>query len=98
MDLATARITAGQIDFRAMSGNINTLGATAAAVLAWCVGEALMRGKASMLGAASGAVAGLVAITPATSPSVISDTRAPAERSESMMSWWRGRSSMPMRS
>jgi len=44
---------------------INTLGATAAAVLAWCVGEALMRGKASMLGAASGAVAGLVAITPA---------------------------------
>ena len=44
---------------------INTLGATAAAVLAWCTGEALMRGKASMLGAASGAVAGLVAITPA---------------------------------
>jgi len=44
---------------------INTLLATAAAVLAWCVGEALMRGKASMLGAASGAVAGLVAITPA---------------------------------
>ncbi len=44
---------------------INTLVATAAAVLAWCVGEALMRGKASMLGAASGAVAGLVAITPA---------------------------------
>ncbi|HEX5285527.1 MAG TPA: ammonium transporter, partial [Polaromonas sp.] len=44
---------------------INTFGATAAAVLAWCTGEALMRGKASMLGAASGAVAGLVAITPA---------------------------------
>ena len=44
---------------------INTLGAAAAAVLAWCIGEALMRGKASMLGAASGAVAGLVAITPA---------------------------------
>ena len=44
---------------------INTLGATAAAVLAWCLGEALMKGKASMLGAASGAVAGLVAITPA---------------------------------
>ena len=44
---------------------INTLFATAAAVLAWCIGEALMRGKASMLGAASGAVAGLVAITPA---------------------------------
>ena len=44
---------------------INTLMAAAAAVLAWCVGEALMKGKASMLGAASGAVAGLVAITPA---------------------------------
>ena len=44
---------------------INTLVATAAAVLAWCVGEALGKGKASMLGAASGAVAGLVAITPA---------------------------------
>ena len=44
---------------------INTMVATAAAVIAWCMGEALMRGKASMLGAASGAVAGLVAITPA---------------------------------
>ena len=44
---------------------MNTFSATAAAVLAWCLGEALMRGKASMLGAASGAVAGLVAITPA---------------------------------
>ncbi|MEN9398618.1 MAG: hypothetical protein RLZ81_3148 [Pseudomonadota bacterium] len=44
---------------------INTFGATAAAVLAWCMGEALIKGKASMLGAASGAVAGLVAITPA---------------------------------
>ncbi|HEY0955058.1 MAG TPA: ammonium transporter [Roseateles sp.] len=44
---------------------INTFAATAAAVLAWCVGEALLKGKASMLGAASGAVAGLVAITPA---------------------------------
>jgi Amt family ammonium transporter len=44
---------------------INTMLATAAAVIAWCLGEALMRGKASMLGAASGAVAGLVAITPA---------------------------------
>jgi Amt family ammonium transporter len=44
---------------------LNTFLATAAAVLAWCAGEALMKGKASMLGAASGAVAGLVAITPA---------------------------------
>ena len=44
---------------------INTAVATAMAALAWSAGEALMRGKASMLGAASGAVAGLVAITPA---------------------------------
>jgi len=44
---------------------MNTFSATAAAVLAWCIGESLMKGKASMLGAASGAVAGLVAITPA---------------------------------
>ena len=44
---------------------INTFAATSVAVLAWCLGEALHRGKASMLGAASGAVAGLVAITPA---------------------------------
>ena len=44
---------------------INTLVATAAATLAWITGEALGKGKASMLGAASGAVAGLVAITPA---------------------------------
>ncbi|MEO9103093.1 MAG: ammonium transporter [Burkholderiaceae bacterium] len=44
---------------------INTLVATAAAVLAWSLFEAMLRGKASMLGAASGAVAGLVAITPA---------------------------------
>jgi Amt family ammonium transporter len=44
---------------------LNTFLATASATLAWCLGEALMKGKASMLGAASGAVAGLVAITPA---------------------------------
>ncbi len=44
---------------------MNTFSATACAVLAWCAGESLMKGKASMLGAASGAVAGLVAITPA---------------------------------
>ena len=44
---------------------VNTLVATAAATLAWIAGEALAKGKASMLGAASGAVAGLVAITPA---------------------------------
>ena len=44
---------------------INTLLAAAAGTLAWALGEALGKGKASMLGAASGAVSGLVAITPA---------------------------------
>jgi Amt family ammonium transporter len=44
---------------------INTVLATGAATLTWLVGESLSRGKASMLGAASGAVAGLVAVTPA---------------------------------
>ncbi len=44
---------------------MNTFSATAAAVLAWSLGESMLKGKASMLGAASGAVAGLVAITPA---------------------------------
>ncbi len=44
---------------------INTLLAAAAAVLAWLAMEAVMRGHASMVGGASGAVAGLVGITPA---------------------------------
>ena len=44
---------------------INTFVATAAAVLTWSAIEGLVRGKASMLGAASGMVAGLVAVTPA---------------------------------
>jgi Amt family ammonium transporter len=44
---------------------INTQIATAAAVLGWVFIEWLTRGKPSMLGGASGAVAGLVAITPA---------------------------------
>ncbi|OWJ85309.1 ammonia channel protein [Haematobacter missouriensis] len=44
---------------------INTFTATAGAILAWCIVEGLARGKASMLGAASGLVAGLVAVTPA---------------------------------
>ncbi|MEQ1673423.1 MAG: ammonium transporter [Candidatus Nitrotoga sp.] len=43
----------------------NTIFATAAATLAWLLAEWLLKGKPSMLGAASGAVAGLVAITPA---------------------------------
>ncbi len=44
---------------------MNTFSATAAAVIAWTFGEWMTKGKPSMLGAASGAVAGLVAITPA---------------------------------
>jgi ammonium transporter, Amt family len=44
---------------------INTHVATASAAIAWMFGEWLSRGKPTMLGAASGAVAGLVAITPA---------------------------------
>jgi Amt family ammonium transporter len=44
---------------------INTLLATACATVSWVFGEWIAKGKPSMLGAASGAVAGLVAITPA---------------------------------
>ena len=44
---------------------LNTFLATACAVLSWTFAEWLFKGKPSMLGAASGAVAGLVAITPA---------------------------------
>jgi Amt family ammonium transporter len=44
---------------------INTYVATAAAAVAWAVIEQIVHGKPSLLGAASGAVAGLVAITPA---------------------------------
>ena len=53
--------------FRSTAGLafINTYLATACAVLSWTLGEAVFKGKPSMLGAASGAVAGLVAITPA---------------------------------
>jgi ammonium transporter, Amt family len=49
----------------AASAFLNTHVATAMAAMAWMVGEWLFRGKPTMLGAASGAVAGLVAITPA---------------------------------
>ncbi len=44
---------------------VNTLLATAGATVSWTFGEWIAKGKPSMLGAASGAVAGLVAITPA---------------------------------
>ena len=44
---------------------VNTWVATACAAMSWMLAEWLIKGKPSMLGAASGAVAGLVAITPA---------------------------------
>jgi Amt family ammonium transporter len=44
---------------------INTFVATAAAALAWMLAERMFKGKPSLLGGASGAVAGLVAVTPA---------------------------------
>lgn len=44
---------------------LNTIVATAAAALTWMFTESMLRGKPSMLGIASGAVAGLVAVTPA---------------------------------
>ncbi len=44
---------------------INTFTATAGAILAWSALESMLRGKASLLGAASGMVTGLVAVTPA---------------------------------
>jgi len=43
----------------------NTLLAAASGVLAWALAERLLKGRASLLGAASGAIAGLVGITPA---------------------------------
>ena len=73
--LGAALLWAGWFGFNAGSNleatngaalaTLNTLFATAAAVVAWTIGEALGKGKPSMLGAASGAVAGLVGITPA---------------------------------
>jgi Amt family ammonium transporter len=44
---------------------VNTIGATAASILGWLVIEKIKEGKATSIGAASGAIAGLVAITPA---------------------------------
>ena len=49
----------------AMLATVNTFIATAAAIVSWSLIETFTRGKASMLGAASGMIAGLVAITPA---------------------------------
>lgn len=49
----------------AVLATVNTFVATAAAILAWSVVETFTRGKASLLGAASGMIAGLVVVTPA---------------------------------
>jgi Amt family ammonium transporter len=49
----------------ALVATMNTFLATAAATVSWSIVETMTRGKASMLGAASGMVAGLVAVTPA---------------------------------
>ncbi|WP_341646400.1 ammonium transporter [Thauera sp. SDU_THAU2] len=57
--------SAGAADGIAGLAFINTILATGAATVSWITGEAVLKGKPSMLGAASGAVAGLVAVTPA---------------------------------
>ena len=57
--------SAGAANANAGLAFVNTVLATSAATLSWIAGEGLHKGKASMLGAASGAVAGLVAVTPA---------------------------------
>jgi Amt family ammonium transporter len=57
--------SAGASDGLAGLAFVNTILATAAATLAWLFGESILKGKPSSLGAASGAVAGLVGITPA---------------------------------
>ncbi|WP_433673627.1 ammonium transporter [Microbacterium gorillae] len=65
---AGAEGTAGLLgtgDSRAGLIIINTIGATAAAILGWIVVEKVKAGKSTSVGAASGAVSGLVAITPA---------------------------------
>lgn len=59
---AGSALAAGPLAGLAM---INTFTATAGGILGWILVEALARGKASMLGGASGMIAGLVAITPA---------------------------------
>ena len=59
---AGSALSAGTLAGLAM---LNTFTATAGAIVGWCVLEAMARGKASMLGAASGMIAGLVAVTPA---------------------------------
>ena len=57
--------SSGAADWAAAFAFTNTIAATAAAILGWLIVEKVRYGKATSLGAASGIVAGLVAITPA---------------------------------
>ena len=57
--------SAGAANGLAALAFVNTVCAAGAAALSWAIAETFTRGKAGMLGAASGAVAGLVVITPA---------------------------------
>ncbi len=57
--------SAGAANATAALAFVNTVLAGAAAALSWIAAEAVRKGRASMLGAVSGAVAGLVAVTPA---------------------------------
>ncbi|EIW9996865.1 ammonium transporter AmtB [Salmonella enterica] len=57
--------SAGSTNEIAALAFVNTVVATAAAILGWIIGEWTLRGKPSLLGACSGAIAGLVGVTPA---------------------------------
>ncbi|WP_080089116.1 ammonium transporter AmtB [Salmonella enterica] len=73
--IGTAILYIGWVGFNAGSAGsaneiaalafVNTVVATAAAILGWIIGEWTLRGKPSLLGACSGAIAGLVGVTPA---------------------------------
>lgn len=57
--------SAGSANEIAALAFVNTVVAIAAAILGWIIGEWTLRGKPSLLGACSGAIAGLVGVTPA---------------------------------
>ncbi|EEF8941350.1 ammonium transporter AmtB [Salmonella enterica] len=57
--------SAGSANEIAALAFVNTVVATAAVILGWIIGEWTLRGKPSLLGACSGAIAGLVGVTPA---------------------------------
>ncbi len=69
---------------------INTLVAPAAAILTWMFAERLVSGKASLLGGASGAIAGLVAITPAAGTSGVGGSIALGIASSLVCYWFVG--------